>query len=634
MTELSWPAAQGKTEQHGDFETTEAGQARRLEEGLPLLAERRKQYGSSACTGTRGSRPRASPAARSTTPGLRRLRSRRAASTRPRSRSSAALARRLQGCAKQVGDARRCRVGVRLRRACGTSGGYGAVLAERPIRRLLLASLCRPRRVRACCRSGFVLFAVGRDRLGGDCGRADRRVRGDERARAGARADRGPPRAGCAGGVRAAVRGVGGRSWWLVGSADGPRVVLRGARRARGSVRAAARPVHAVGVERRCASAASCCSARYALDSAGEESALIVSPLLVSALVAVALPRPGADVCGGGAARGSGRRPGARRSPREPLSLRPAGRVAADPGRAVAGLRRARADGRGAGRDRHRGARRPRASRAPGGGGRAAGGDGGRHRHRQPAGGARWAFGSPQRRVVALQAVMARRRRRLRQLSATHSRCSARRWSCPGALLGALFASLYLLVDRLAPEGVGYAHVRVAGHGQQRRAGAGCRGRGGVERGVGARRGPVVRRGLRSGRRRAGDRRADYVRARTHTAVRCRERVEYLPTNGAFGATQGNAQRGGVMSHSKLLRRGLSPRGQKRSLNPPIGMGRIAPAVYTLARTRVEPIYSTHGSRSPIHGAAASPSCPRSSGSPRHPTGTSPGCCWSCSPWR
>ena len=40
ITELSWPAAQGKTPQHGGFETTEKGQADRLKEGLPLLAER------------------------------------------------------------------------------------------------------------------------------------------------------------------------------------------------------------------------------------------------------------------------------------------------------------------------------------------------------------------------------------------------------------------------------------------------------------------------------------------------------------------------------------------------------------------------------------------------------------------
>jgi hypothetical protein len=42
VTELSWPAAEGKTVQHGDFETTDAGQNRRLAAGLPLLAEQRR----------------------------------------------------------------------------------------------------------------------------------------------------------------------------------------------------------------------------------------------------------------------------------------------------------------------------------------------------------------------------------------------------------------------------------------------------------------------------------------------------------------------------------------------------------------------------------------------------------------
>ena len=42
VTELSWPAAQGKTEQQGDFATTDAGQAQRLEAGLQLLADERR----------------------------------------------------------------------------------------------------------------------------------------------------------------------------------------------------------------------------------------------------------------------------------------------------------------------------------------------------------------------------------------------------------------------------------------------------------------------------------------------------------------------------------------------------------------------------------------------------------------
>ncbi len=42
LTELSWPAAKGKTVQHHDFETTDSGQAERLKVGLPLLAEERR----------------------------------------------------------------------------------------------------------------------------------------------------------------------------------------------------------------------------------------------------------------------------------------------------------------------------------------------------------------------------------------------------------------------------------------------------------------------------------------------------------------------------------------------------------------------------------------------------------------
>ena len=42
VTELSWPAAQGKTVQHHDFETTDRGQADRLKAGLPMLADERK----------------------------------------------------------------------------------------------------------------------------------------------------------------------------------------------------------------------------------------------------------------------------------------------------------------------------------------------------------------------------------------------------------------------------------------------------------------------------------------------------------------------------------------------------------------------------------------------------------------
>ena len=45
ITELSWPAAKGKTKNTTGFETTDRGQARRLGEGLRLLAKARKRLG-------------------------------------------------------------------------------------------------------------------------------------------------------------------------------------------------------------------------------------------------------------------------------------------------------------------------------------------------------------------------------------------------------------------------------------------------------------------------------------------------------------------------------------------------------------------------------------------------------------
>ena len=43
ITELSWPAAKGKTKNTTGFETTDKGQASRLREGLRLLARARKR---------------------------------------------------------------------------------------------------------------------------------------------------------------------------------------------------------------------------------------------------------------------------------------------------------------------------------------------------------------------------------------------------------------------------------------------------------------------------------------------------------------------------------------------------------------------------------------------------------------
>jgi hypothetical protein len=108
ITELSWPAAQGKTPQHGGFETTERGQKERLAEGLPLLAADRRKlrigrvywYTWLSVEGITDSAFDYS--------GLRRLRNGQLHDA-PSLATFRRLARRLQGCAKQPGDARRCR---------------------------------------------------------------------------------------------------------------------------------------------------------------------------------------------------------------------------------------------------------------------------------------------------------------------------------------------------------------------------------------------------------------------------------------------------------------------------------------------------------------------------------------------
>jgi hypothetical protein len=108
VTELSWPAAQGKTVQHNDFETTDQGQSSRLAKGLPLLADQRRKlrvgrvywYTWLSNEGITDSAFDFS--------GLRRLRAGQLVSA-PSLTVFTRLARRLQGCAKQSGDARRCR---------------------------------------------------------------------------------------------------------------------------------------------------------------------------------------------------------------------------------------------------------------------------------------------------------------------------------------------------------------------------------------------------------------------------------------------------------------------------------------------------------------------------------------------
>ncbi|HET6549631.1 MAG TPA: hypothetical protein VFG79_14295 [Solirubrobacter sp.] len=107
LTELSWPAARGKTITHGDFETTDSGQARRLSRVLPKLAKQRRKlrigrvywYTWLSVEGFSGSAFDYS--------GLRRMRGGQVHDARALA-TFRRLARRLQGCAKRPGDARRC----------------------------------------------------------------------------------------------------------------------------------------------------------------------------------------------------------------------------------------------------------------------------------------------------------------------------------------------------------------------------------------------------------------------------------------------------------------------------------------------------------------------------------------------
>ena len=108
ITELSWPAAKGKTEQHGGFETTEKGQKDRLKKGLPLIAgDRRKLRIGRVYWYTWLSVEGITDSAFDYS-GLRRMRDGQLHDA-PSLSTFKRLARRLQGCAKQPGHALRCR---------------------------------------------------------------------------------------------------------------------------------------------------------------------------------------------------------------------------------------------------------------------------------------------------------------------------------------------------------------------------------------------------------------------------------------------------------------------------------------------------------------------------------------------
>ena len=108
VTELSWPAALGKTDNIAGFETTDRGQASRLRSGLERLAAARRRlriervYWYTWLSNPTG--PELLRLLRPAPPGGRRR-----SSAHPRSRSSAGPRGGCEGCAKVSGDATRCR---------------------------------------------------------------------------------------------------------------------------------------------------------------------------------------------------------------------------------------------------------------------------------------------------------------------------------------------------------------------------------------------------------------------------------------------------------------------------------------------------------------------------------------------
>src|SRR4051812_9107019 len=107
ITELSWPAAKGRTKNTAGFETTDSGQAKRLEKGLALLARARKRLRIQRVYWYTWLSQEGSPNSFDYS-GLRRVRGFETVSA-PALATFQAAARRLEGCAKASGDASRCR---------------------------------------------------------------------------------------------------------------------------------------------------------------------------------------------------------------------------------------------------------------------------------------------------------------------------------------------------------------------------------------------------------------------------------------------------------------------------------------------------------------------------------------------
>ena len=106
ITELSWPAAKGKTKNTTGFETTDKGQAKRLKEGVKRLAANRRRLRIQKVFWYTWLSREGSPNSFDYS-GLRRIRGGEEISA-PALGAFRAAARRLQGCAKAAGDASRC----------------------------------------------------------------------------------------------------------------------------------------------------------------------------------------------------------------------------------------------------------------------------------------------------------------------------------------------------------------------------------------------------------------------------------------------------------------------------------------------------------------------------------------------
>lgn len=328
-----------------------------------------------------------------------------------------------------------------------TSGGYGDVLAKRPIRDLLLASLCGRFAFNALG-LGFVLFAAAETDSIAVTGAmiAAFAITTSLAPARGRIVDRHGP-----GALWALALGSAGAVGLLVvaGAADAPTwtfVLLAGL----AGLFAPPLGPFARSVWSGLRDEDELQQRVHALDAAGEEAALIVSPLIVSVLVLVGSPALALSVCavalfGGAVAAGRtslGRAPSSRASPSTPL---PASLwlvfVAFLPTAAALGALDIAIPAAATEQGHPAAAGAIEATMAVGtvAGSLLAG---------------RLIFGSPQRRVLLTQAVLAGGLA-CATLFATHLVLLGVVLVLPGLALGALFASLYLLVGRLAPSGSG-----------------------------------------------------------------------------------------------------------------------------------------------------------------------------------